>query len=260
MLVTILVTALAVALGRGRGALAVALAVGAGQASVGWANDWLDRDRDRAAGRRDKPLVAGRLADATVARAALIAGGIALAASFLSGWRAGLVHVVALAGGWAYDLGLKATLLSPLPYLVSFGLLPAFAARGLQGAPWPAWWIMVGAACLGGAAHFANALPDLDDDAATGVRGLPHRVGAGASVVAAGTLVATGAGVLVLAPPGPVGPFSIIGLAVVVVLLAATAVAASIRPRAAFPLTMAAAAVAIAVVLAAGVPLLETSG
>ncbi|MEJ1231435.1 MAG: hypothetical protein WDM88_13540 [Galbitalea sp.] len=28
---------------------------------------------------------------------------------------------------------------------------------------------------LGAAGHFANTLPDLDDDATTGVRGLPHR-------------------------------------------------------------------------------------
>jgi 1,4-dihydroxy-2-naphthoate octaprenyltransferase len=36
---------------------------------------------------------------------------------------------------------------------------------------------MAAGALLGAGAHFANVLPDLDDDARTGVRGLPHRLG-----------------------------------------------------------------------------------
>src|SRR3978361_1403900 len=34
-------------------------AVLAGQASIGWSNDWLDADRDRAVARGDKPVVPG---------------------------------------------------------------------------------------------------------------------------------------------------------------------------------------------------------
>ena len=37
------------------------------------------------------------------------------------------------------------------------------------------------ASALGVAAHFLNTLPDFDDDAATGIQGLPHRIGATAS-------------------------------------------------------------------------------
>ena len=36
---------------------------------------------------------------------------------------------------------------------------------------------MTAGALLGAGAHFANVLPDLDDDARTGIRGLPHRLG-----------------------------------------------------------------------------------
>ncbi len=39
-------------------------------------------------------------------------------------------------------------------------------------------WLPVAGACLGTGAHLLNVLPDLEDDAATGVRGLPHRLGA----------------------------------------------------------------------------------
>ena len=111
-----------------------------------------------------------------------MAAAIALAAvpllSLLSGWRAAIVHCVAVALAWAYDLGLKATALSVVPYAIAFGLLPVFVVLGLPGAPWPPWWAPVAGALLGAGAHFANALPDLDDDIATGVRGLPHRLGA----------------------------------------------------------------------------------
>ena len=62
---------------------------------------------------------------------------------------------------------------------------------------------MAAGALLGIGAHGANVVPDLQDDQATGVRGLPHRVGGTATSI--GTALAlVGATVLVvLAPPGP---------------------------------------------------------
>jgi 4-hydroxybenzoate polyprenyltransferase len=39
-------------------------------------------------------------------------------------------------------------------------------------------WMVAAGALLGVGAHLLNALPDLADDAQTGVRGLPHRLGA----------------------------------------------------------------------------------
>ena len=65
-----------------------------------------------------------------------------------------------------------------VPYVVCFGLLPVFVVLGCPGTPAPPWWLPVAGGLLGAGAHFANVLPDLDDDAATGVRGLPHRLGA----------------------------------------------------------------------------------
>jgi 4-hydroxybenzoate polyprenyltransferase len=58
--VTALATAIAASSGRDfRGTVLVAAAVLAGQLSIGWCNDLVDRDRDRAAGRDDKPIVTG---------------------------------------------------------------------------------------------------------------------------------------------------------------------------------------------------------
>lgn len=171
------------------------------QLSIGLANDWLDAERDRAAGRADKPVARGEVAVSTVRAAAVIAGVASIAVSATLGVPFLIAHAVALAGGWAYDLGLKRTAISAVPYLVSFGLLPALATLALPAPALPAWWAVACGSFLGLAAHIANALPDLADDAATGVRGMPHRLGrsgatvvAGAALAAAAVCIAVGTG------------------------------------------------------------------
>jgi 4-hydroxybenzoate polyprenyltransferase len=155
--------------------LLVGLAVLAGQLSVGWSNDLLDARRDRAVGRTDKPLASGELREGTV-RAACAAALVAVVPlSLVCGREAGLVHLGVVASAWTYNLGLKATVWSWVPYAVSFGLLTVFVA--LADDDLPPWWVPVAAALLGVGAHLVNVLPDLDDDAATGVHGLPHRIG-----------------------------------------------------------------------------------
>ena len=72
--VTTVATALAASAGRSAwGVVAVAVAVAAGQLSVGWCNDYVDRDRDAAAGRRDKPVARGDISPGLVRWAAGIA-------------------------------------------------------------------------------------------------------------------------------------------------------------------------------------------
>jgi 4-hydroxybenzoate polyprenyltransferase len=227
--VTAVAVGLAIAAGRGApGAVAVAFAVLAGQLSVGWSNDLIDRDRDRLRGRRDKPLVAGLVSSTTVARAALIALTATVPLSLLSGFRAALAHLVAVAAAWAYNLRLKATVLSVLPYAIAFGLLPAFVTLGLSGTPWPPWWAVTAGALLGAGAHFANVVPDIADDLATGIRGLPQRLGRrSASRLAAALLLA--ASIVLVVGPGQVGPVSGIGLAVATVLAVVAGIRASFR-------------------------------
>ena len=213
--VSVLITALAAAWGRGpAGAALVALAVLTGQLSVGWSNDVIDLDRDLAADRRDKPLVTGALP----ARAVAVAAGCALALcvplSLASGWRAGLAHLTGVAAAWAYNLGVKRTALSWLPYALGFALLPAFVTLGLPGHPAPPLWLLGAGALLGVGAHAANVLPDIDADLAAGVRGLPQRLGPrGARALAAGALL-TASVLLVLGPTGPPGAVGWAGLAV----------------------------------------------
>lgn len=202
--VTAVGTVLAVVVGRDAwGVLLVAAAVLAGQVSIGWLNDALDAGRDAAAGRPDKPVATGAVPVRAVAVACAVAAVVCVPLSFASGLLAGAVHLVAVAAGWAYDLGVKATRWSVVPYLAGFGLLPVFVVLGLPGAPFPPWWLPAAAALMGAGGHFANVLPDLADDAATGVRGLPHRLGAPAGWAAAGLLLLAAAVLLAVVAPLP---------------------------------------------------------
>jgi hypothetical protein len=123
-MVTLLLVVLAATAGHGPGRVVlVGAAVLAGQLSIGWLNDALDAGRDAAVGRGDKPVVSGAVTVTAVRTAALAAGTACVPLSLALGWPAGVAHLVAVAAGWAYDLGLKSTTASVVPYLVCFGLL-----------------------------------------------------------------------------------------------------------------------------------------
>lgn len=251
--VTVLVTALAATSGRAvAGVLLVAAAVLTGQLSIGWLNDALDAPRDIAVGRTDKPVVTGTVSPSTLRAAALLAAIACVPLSLASGPAAGGAHLVAVAAGWAYDLGLKSSAASVVPYAVCFGLLPVFVVLGLPGTPAPPWWLPLGGALLGAGAHFANVLPDLDDDAATGVRGLPHRLGATASRAAAAALMLAATVVLALGAPVPAG--LAVGVPVVAAVVLGIGLRAGRTPgsRAPFRAVLVVAAVAAALLVAAG--------
>jgi 4-hydroxybenzoate polyprenyltransferase len=154
----------------------VVLAVLAGQLSIGWSNDLVDAARDRQVGRTDKPLAVGTVDPALVRAACAAALAAVVPLSFACGLGAGAVHLGCVAWAWAYNLGLKRTVWSWLPYALAFGVLPVFVT--LAGGHAPVWWTAAAGALLGVGAHLVNTLPDLEDDRATGVRGLPHRLGA----------------------------------------------------------------------------------
>lgn len=206
--VTLLAALLAVAAGAGwQSGLLLTMAVLAGQLTIGWSNDLLDAERDRASGRTDKPLVASTAARQQVRAALVVALGAVVVLSALTGWRSATVHLVLVVGsGWAYNLGLKGTVWSWVPYAVAFGSLPAAVWLGAEpaGASLPPVWMMLVGAVLGVGAHLLNVLPDLADDELTGVRGLPHRLGERRARLLAPLLLLAGAGLVVVAPAGGV--------------------------------------------------------
>jgi 4-hydroxybenzoate polyprenyltransferase len=215
------------------------LAVLTGQASIGWSNDWIDADRDLAVGRTDKPVVQGVVTPALLRTAAVGSLVLSVVLSLLLGVVPGLLLLVLVASGWAYNAGLKRTAASALPYLTGFGALPAGVVAAAPGTPSAPWWLVAAGAALGGAAHMANVAPDVADDLATGVRGLPHRMGAVPSAVAGALLLGTATLLLVLGPEGPPDApgWVAVALAVPAVLVAALAGSPRWR-RPAFPAVM----------------------
>ena len=230
--------------------LVLVAAVFTGQLTVGWGNDLRDAARDRAVGRVDKPLATGELAPRTVVVCLAVAAVACVALSLLVGWRPGLVHLgVGLACGHAYNLWFKETPWSWLPYAVAFAALPVVVGLAGTAPEWPPVWMVATAALLGVAAHLLNALPDLADDEATGVRGLPHRLGATVSRVLATGLLVLGSVVAVLGSAGPPTPQAWTALGAAVVL---GAVALLGRGKAPFYAAVAVALVDVVLVVAIG--------
>jgi 4-hydroxybenzoate polyprenyltransferase len=219
----------------------VTAAVLAGQLTIGWGNDLLDADRDRQVGRADKPLANDELRPSSVRRWLVVAACACVVLSLLVGWRSGLVHLgLVVTSGHLYNLALKSTPWSWLPYAVAFGTLPAVVTLADVPVSWPPSWMLAAAAALGVAAHFLNTLPDLLADAATGVRGLPHRLGARSSRAVAVVLLVAASVAAALGPAGAPGAWGWLALAAVAVL---AVVAAAGRGRTPFQ-----AAIAIALV------------
>ena len=263
---SLVVTALALALGlstgldAGRLALLV-VSVFAGQLSVGLSNDAIDAGRDRLVGRRDKPIASGVVTPSSALGVAIACVVVALGLSALLG--AGLVaaHALALASAWIYNAGAKATPLSVVPFVVSFGLFPSFATLA---APDPALApasAAVAGGALGAAMHLTNVLPDLEDDRLTGIRGLPHRLGARASALTASALLLVGAAAVLLGPVGgalgAVAPIAWPFFAAAVLAALATAAGALLRRpgRSLFRLSMLAALLLAAQLVASGTAL-----
>jgi 4-hydroxybenzoate polyprenyltransferase len=254
---TVAVTTVTVLLaaGVGLGASQVVLvgaAVFTGQLSIGWSNDRIDAARDRATGRTDKPTATGRIPvpALTVAAASALAATIVLSA--LLPFRAAIAALLLVAAGWAYNLGLKGTVFSGIAYLVGFGALPAAPYLAKPGHPWPPWWVPVVGALLGFGAHFANVLPDLKDDAAMGVRGLPHRLGPRAGVIVMAASLAAASVVLGVGPASASTAFAVTASAAGLLAATVAAVAALRFPdsAAAFRITMAIAVLDVGLLIA----------
>ncbi|MFL6240148.1 MAG: UbiA family prenyltransferase [Actinomycetes bacterium] len=221
-------TATAAASGLGARSALLAVAVLLGQASVGWSNDWIDAGRDIARARRDKPIPRGLVSRDVVRRGALIALTLCVPASFALGWRAGIAHLVAVLAAWSYNLGVKRTLASPLPYFVAFAMVPVVVAWALPAHPSAPWRLVLASGLLGVSAHLPNAVEDLADDTATGVRGLPQRLGVVWSMVASTIVLVTALG-LFLSLPGRATPAAIVLACIAATLSGASVVRALSR-------------------------------
>jgi 1,4-dihydroxy-2-naphthoate octaprenyltransferase len=122
-----------------------------------------------------------------------------------------------MASAVAYDLGLSRSALSPLPYLVSFGVLPLWVAAGVGVDPARVLPAVPLVAPFAVAAHLANTLRDWDADRAGGSRSfaqvlgrrgsriLALALGLGVGTVVAAILIGGGRLTPAAAVPGAIG-------------------------------------------------------
>ncbi|HZS16080.1 MAG TPA: UbiA family prenyltransferase [Candidatus Dormibacteraeota bacterium] len=222
------------------------------QLAIGAVNDLADARADRE-GKPHKPLVRGAVSRnaATIAAVLLIATSLASAAAL--GGAVLLATICGLGAGLAYDVGLKRSRLSLLPWWLGFTALPfcAFAAAGHV--PRALWWCLPLAAVLALGLHCANVLPDVDADRRDGIRNLPVLLGVRRSrVVALGALLGCAALTAVLATPLH-QTVAVLGIAWAAVVLCVAVAATQRFARAPFPV-LAPAAAALAVCWLASLP------
>jgi 4-hydroxybenzoate polyprenyltransferase len=175
--------------------LLTVVAVAGSQVFTGATNDIADRFRDSAL-RPEKPLPSGALSLNAATWIASIGLAVQLVASLSTGPLPLVLGALASGSALAYNLVLSRTPFSPVPYIVSFGLLPVWIAAGI-GIPiervLPAIPLVAPFAM---SAHLANTLRDFEADAVGGSRSLAQVLGRRASrLLAAWLALAVGLGV-----------------------------------------------------------------
>jgi 4-hydroxybenzoate polyprenyltransferase len=177
--------------------LRVAIAIFAGQLVVGWSNDFIDAPLDIAAQRTKKPIVSKEINPEQLKKSILVALVAALLLSLFSplGLTGTLIHFLGILSATFYNLKLKSTIISPLPYIVSFGALPwaIYLPAGNQ----PPLWLFIDFMLIAVAFHVFNVLKDFQWDINQGVLGLPQRLGRNSSLIVSISLVISAIFVLI---------------------------------------------------------------
>ena len=179
-------------------ALIIALGFFSGQLIVGWSNDLIDYADDLSHKRINKPLVAGQITRKFLQSWLAVMIPVALVINLFGplGFVGGGLSIFAIVWALGYNFYFKFNIFSPLPYAVAFAILPSCMAFSQDKTP-PT-WMWLGGALFGMAAHFLNVLKDMDQDHASGIKGLPQRCGKTGSIIAATILIALGVTLLFL--------------------------------------------------------------
>jgi 4-hydroxybenzoate polyprenyltransferase len=173
-------------------AFVIAFGVFTGQLVVGWSNDLYDYHDDLMHNRQHKPLVSGLISRSYLINWVRIMVPFSFVANLLGplGFKGGLVYIFGISMGVAYNFYFKFNVFSWLPYALAFAALPSCIAISKDINP-PV-WMWLGGALFGSAAHFINVIKDMDQDRASGIGGLPQRLGKRNSIVAAAFLILFG--------------------------------------------------------------------
>jgi len=180
-------------------AYVIAFGVFTGQLVVGWSNDLYDYQDDLRHDRQNKPLVAKNISRQTLQRWLRFMVPFSFIANLLGplGIKGGLVYMLGIACGVAYNFYFKFSPLSPLPYAIAFAALPSSIAISKEITP-PT-WMWLGGALFGMAAHFINVIKDMKEDQVSQIRGLPQILGTKKSILASSALISLGIALLLSA-------------------------------------------------------------
>ena len=146
------------------------------QYAAGALNDAVDAPADAAAN-RGKPIQTGRISRRAVAVLAVASGLASLGFGAALGPAVLALAVVGLACAWGYDLWLKGTPLSVLPFALALPVVPLFGYGAAGRFPAVLWWVWPVGFLGAVAVHLADALPDVESDRLVGGRGLVPRLG-----------------------------------------------------------------------------------
>jgi 4-hydroxybenzoate polyprenyltransferase len=221
------------------------------QLCIGVINDVVDIRAD-ALTKPYKPLVRGVVSRSTATWVGVVLGVVGLAVAATINLATLGFDALALGAGLAYDLGLRRTPLSWVPWWGGMAVLPLEGYASAGSIPTQLLVLVPLSALVAVGLHFANALPDIDGDRRAGRRSLPVIAGnrvaqwAGpASVAVAGVLA-----VVFAEPLGQAGFVFFAGVAILAVGVIAVMTTRSPRP---FPI-LAVATAAFAITWLASLP------
>ena len=166
-------------------AYVIAFTVFLGQLLIGWSNDLYDYEDDLKHQRTNKPLVVGTITFAQLRKTTFIFLPFTVVANLVGplGLKGGLVYLLGVGCGIAYNFYFKFSRFSPLPYAIACAALPASIYFAVDRTP-PV-WILAAGSLLGVAFHFLNVIKDMQQDQKSEIKGLPQRSGNKASVITA---------------------------------------------------------------------------
>ena len=173
-------------------AYVIAFTVASGQLVVGWSNDLYDYKDDLAHNRTNKPLVSGLITKQYLQMWLGLMVPFSFTANLLGplGIKGGLVYMLGVGCGVAYNFYFKFSVLSPLPFAIAFAALPSSIAVSKEINP--PLWMLLGGSIFGMAAHFINVIKDMEQDNISGIEGLPQRLGTKNSIITAASLIIVG--------------------------------------------------------------------
>jgi 4-hydroxybenzoate polyprenyltransferase len=158
--------------------------------SIGALNDLLDRGTDH--GRVEKPLATGEVSERTARTVIATGAAIGLGAASMLGALSLQIAALGATLGYLYDVGIKRTWASFLPFAFGVALIPLFAWSAAGREPSLHILLLSVAAIPGGSAlALQNALADFSLDVAAGMRSVVVRIGERNARVAAALLHST---------------------------------------------------------------------